>query len=546
MVNSRTLKNLYEERLKNTLRAESILSKEIAENYNEENFQKAFSKIITRFTVINLNGDVLYDSDLYSQNKKLENHLNRQEVQGAINFNESFIIRKSDTQNEKRGYYALKFKNRLNHTYILRVSQSYKTLSEDLYKLLLFQVIFFLILNFSIYRLYKNILKRELYKKIDEVRIFLESNTQLEKFDNKENEWLDKLWKIVKLWQLENIENIKKLSVEKRILNTIINSVNMSIVLMDSNYNIILKNNVLNLLFQKSTSNNCLDLIKNIEILNILKKINKKDSMIQEKIFLNGLKKHFLITIKYLKEDNYYLLTIKDISLTQELTDIQKKFISNVSHELKTPLTNIKGYLIALEDAPLNLRNTFLATINNNVEKFENIIGDFLNMSKLESSNIMNYEDINIESIKKFLFESLNNLIKRKNVKLNFNIELIHNENILKTDFDKLTLILKNIIENGIIYNNSNYPTINILLEETYENYIFIIEDNGIGIPKEKIDKIFERFYRVDESRTTNLSGSGLGLSIVKEAVDKFKGTITISSQLNKGTSFIIKIPKFL
>ncbi len=546
MVNSRTLKNLYEERLKNTLRAESILSKEIAENYNEENFQKAFSKIITRFTVINLNGDVLYDSDLYSQNKKLENHLNRQEVQGAINFNESFIIRKSDTQNEKRGYYALKFKNRLNHTYILRVSQSYKTLSEDLYKLLLFQVIFFLILNFSIYRLYKNILKRELYKKIDEVRIFLESNTQLEKFDNKENEWLDKLWKIVKLWQLENIENIKKLSVEKRILNTIINSVNMSIVLMDSNYNIILKNNVLNLLFQKSTSNNCLDLIKNIEILNILKKINKKDSMIQEKIFLNGLKKHFLITIKYLKEDNYYLLTIKDISLTQELTDIQKKFISNVSHELKTPLTNIKGYLIALEDAPLNLRNTFLATINNNVEKFENIIGDFLNMSKLESSNIMNYEDINIESIKKFLFESLNNLIKRKNVKLNFNIELIHNENILKTDFDKLTLILKNIIENGIIYNNSNYPTINILLEETYENYIFIIEDNGIGIPKEKIDKIFERFYRVDECRTTNLSGSGLGLSIVKEAVDKFKGTITINSELNKGTSFIIKIPKFL
>ncbi|MGL5124198.1 MAG: sensor histidine kinase [Fusobacteriaceae bacterium] len=378
------------------------------------------------------------------------------------------------------------------------------------------------------------------------MRVFLESNIQLEDISNNENQWLSQLWKIVKLWQFENIKNMKKLSVEKRILNTIINSVNMSILLMDNEYNIILKNNVLNLLFQNSNSNNCLDLIKNVEILNIIKKINKKDTFVQEKIFLNSLKKHFLVTIKYLKEDNYYLLTIKDISLAQELTDIQKKFINNVSHELKTPLTNIKGYLIALEDAPLKLRNNFLTTINNNVEKFENIISDFLNVSKLENSNILNYEDINIKEIKKFLFESLNYIIKKKNATLTFSIKLNNQENILKTDFDKLTLILKNIIENAIIYNNSTLPVISISLTENYENYIFIIEDNGLGIPKNKVDKIFERFYRVDESRTTNLSGSGLGLSIVKEAVEKFKGKISINSELNKGSSFTIEIPKFL
>ncbi|MGL4687238.1 MAG: sensor histidine kinase [Fusobacteriaceae bacterium] len=522
------------------------MSEEIAKNYNEDNFQKAFSQIITRFTVIGLDGIVLYDSDLYSKSKQLENHLQRKEVQEALAFNSSFVIRKSETQNEKRAYYATKFKNKLNHTYILRVSQSYKTISKDLYLLILFQIIFFLTLNFSIYRLYKNILKRELFNKIDKVRIFLESDIQSENITSDKNQWLSKLWKIVKLWQLENIENIKKLSVEKRILNTILNSVNMSVLLIDSQYNIILKNNVLNLLFQNSKSNNCLDLIKNVEILNIIKKIDKKDAIIQEKIFLNSLKKHFLVTIKYLKEDDYYLLTIKDISLVQELTDIQKKFISNVSHELKTPLTNIKGYLIALEDAPLDLRNSFLTTINNNVEKFENIIGDFLNMSKLENSNILNYEDVNIKEIKNFLFESLTYLIKKKNATLSFNIKLNNHESILKTDFDKLTLILKNIIENGIIYNNTVIPTIIVSLTESYENYIFTIQDNGLGVPKDKIEKIFERFYRVDESRTTNLSGSGLGLAIVKEAVDKFKGNITIHSELNKGSFFTVIIPKFL
>ncbi|MGL6063927.1 MAG: sensor histidine kinase [Fusobacteriaceae bacterium] len=438
------------------------------------------------------------------------------------------------------------FKNNLNHYYILRVSQSYKVVTRDLYLILLFKIIFFLTLNLSIYRLYQKLLKRELFKKIDEVRIFLESNILLEDNHNDETQWLTKLWKIVKHWQLENIENIKKLSVEKRILNTIINSVNMSVLLMDSNHNIILKNNVLNLLFQNSDSNNCLDLIKNVEILNVVKKINIKEPIIQEKIFLNSLKKHFLVTIKYLTEDNYYLLTIRDISLAQELADIQKKFISNVSHELKTPLTNIKGYLIALEDAPLELRNNFLTTINSNVEKFENIIGDFLNISKLENSNIINYEDINIEEINNFLFKSLDNLIKRKNATLTINITPNNNENILKTDFDKLTLILKNIIENGIIYNNSAHPIITVSLMENYGNYTFFIEDNGLGISTDKLDKIFERFYRVDESRTTNLSGSGLGLAIVKEAVDKFKGQISISSELNKGSSFTVIIPKFL
>ena len=224
--------------------------------------------------------------------------------------------------------------------------------------------------------------------------------------------------------------------------------------------------------------------------------------------------------------------------------EVQKNFISNVSHELKTPLTNIKGYLIALEDAPDPMREKFLNVIKGNVEKLENIVLDFLNISKIENSNILNVTQVSSEKIKNNIQATMEILLKNKNASIEYQIDVTDENNYIRVDFDKITMILKNLIENGIIYNKSENPKIKVKITEGLDRYNFSVSDNGIGIPADEQYKIFERFYRVDRARTSNLGGTGLGLAIVKSLVEKYGGKISVVSEEGKGTTFEFYISK--
>ncbi|MGL6023928.1 MAG: sensor histidine kinase, partial [Cetobacterium sp.] len=216
----------------------------------------------------------------------------------------------------------------------------------------------------------------------------------------------------------------------------------------------------------------------------------------------------------------------------------------NVSHELKTPLTNIKGYVIALEDAPEPLKVQFIKTIKNNIDKLENIIIDFLNISKIESSNIVNVEKVPVARVKAELHAVLNERIKTSGANITYNLNLLNKENELKIDFEKILTILKNLVENAIIYGARSAPEVEISIIETKNRYKVGVKDNGVGIGEEEIQKIFERFYRVDKARTSNKAGTGLGLSIVKELVEKCGGKIDVISKEGKGTIFIFTILK--
>ena len=215
-----------------------------------------------------------------------------------------------------------------------------------------------------------------------------------------------------------------------------------------------------------------------------------------------------------------------------------------MSHELKTPLTNIKGYVIALEDAPEPLRIQFLKTIKNNIDKLENIIIDFLNISKIESSNIVNIERVPIARLKGELHATLNERIKTGEVTITYSLTLLSKEKELRIDFEKVLTILKNLVENAIIYRGSLKPEIEISIIETKSMYKIGVKDNGIGIAPDDIGKIFERFYRVDKARTSNKAGTGLGLSIVKELVERCGGKIDVISKEGKGSIFIFTILK--
>ena len=532
------LSNIYKETEKNILKEDTLLVKLVAHGKPFEEYDELFKDTNIRFTIIDYQGKVYFDSKQPNQ-EVMDNHSGRQEVFSAIYGNSGFAIRKSKTLGSYYAYYATKYKLSPEDKYIIRISEDYTEKMEQIKTVAYILTFFFIFLNFVSYFFYKNYLKRDLENKIKIMKGFLESG-ELERkiFYGREEKWLYEFWEILEEWQKNNLDNIAKLDFEKKILDLIISSVDAFIGLIDNNGNFVLKNNSLNHLLiidsQKYTES-----FKYIEIITLIKNSITLKKDIRKEVYVNGIKEYFLITIKYIKKNDQFLVTIKDITSTRRTVEIQKNFISNVSHELKTPLTNIKGYLIALEDAPKEIRLRFLNIINNNVEKLENIVLDFLNISKIESSKILQVVPVEPKLIEDQIRESLFGIIKRKKAELNFNWNLLEiNQGMINTDKEKLIMILKNLIENGIIYNTSDVPCIDITVTEEKSKYLFSVKDNGIGIPQDKLKKVFERFYRVDKARTSNMGGTGLGLAIVKELVEQFGGEIVIESSEHEGSNF--------
>ena len=532
------LSDIYKETEKNILKEDTLLVKLVAHGKPFEEYDELFKDTNIRFTIIDYQGKVYFDSKQPNQ-EVMDNHSGRQEVFSAIYGNSGFAIRKSKTLGSYYAYYATKYKLSPEDKYIIRISEDYTEKMEQIKTVACILTLFFIFLNFVSYFFYKNYLKRDLENKIKIMKGFLESG-ELERkiFYGREEKWLYEFWEILEEWQKNNLDNIAKLDFEKKILDLIISSVDAFIGLIDNNGNFILKNNSLNHLLivdsQKYTES-----FKYIEIITLIKNSISLKKNIRKEVYVNGIKEYFLITIKYIKKNDQFLVTIKDITSTRRTVEIQKNFISNVSHELKTPLTNIKGYLIALEDAPKEIRLRFLNIINNNVEKLENIVLDFLNISKIESSKILQIIPVEPKLIEEQIRESLFGIIKRKKAKLNFNWNLLEiNQGMINTDKEKLIMILKNLIENGIIYNTSDVPCIDVTVTEEKSKYLFSVKDNGIGIPQDKLKKVFDRFYRVDKARTSNMGGTGLGLAIVKELIEQFGGEIVIESSEHEGSNF--------
>ena len=543
-INSKILSNLYQERAKQILKEDTILVKLVAEGNPRTKYQELFSNNALRFTLVDLTGKVVFDSKkTEEEEKRMDNHLQREEIQEAIEKKESFTIRYSETFDTVMAYYAVSIKNSVGEEYILRTASEYSKELLQIREFLLVQIVFFLILNYVIHFFYKNYIKRDFYTKIKRMRKFLESG-EMEKINySKDEYWLFEFWDILKEWQGKNLKNISKLEKERRILSEVLHSVDLFIGLLDSEGKFIVKNTSLKYVVDPYEEK-YLEAIKYLELITPIKNglVNKKEY--REDIYIQSLKKYFLFTMKYLEFSNRFIITIKDITSTREAVEVQKTFINNVSHELKTPLTNIKGYLIALEDAPEVMRKKFLNTIKTNVERLENIVLDFLNISKIENSNLVNISQVAVEKIKKELLEILSGKINEKGAKVDFLFNLTDGRDYLKVDSEKIFMILKNLIENGIIYNKNSEPEVIIKVDEKGDRYNISVEDNGIGIPIYEQDKIFERFYRIDKARTSNLGGTGLGLSIVTTLIEKCGGGLVIDSIEGKGTIFSFYILK--
>jgi two-component system phosphate regulon sensor histidine kinase PhoR len=248
-------------------------------------------------------------------------------------------------------------------------------------------------------------------------------------------------------------------------------------------------------------------------------------------------------TVRYPSgRDPDILFTLRDVTEEKRLARVKSDFVSNASHELRTPLTNIRGYLEALQDAanegtPPDA--SFLDIVHGNVLRMEELVNDLLTLSRAESVQVpLAKEEIPLPAF----LDRVASLHRSSVDRLGKTMTVLAEEATLRADLKHLTLALSNLVDNAIRHGVEGGR---IRLTGRGENgtIVLSVEDDGPGIPKEHLPRIFERFYRVDKARSREPGGTGLGLAIAKHIVESHGGTIRVESTTGKGTRFVIRIP---
>lgn len=227
----------------------------------------------------------------------------------------------------------------------------------------------------------------------------------------------------------------------------------------------------------------------------------------------------------------------------QTLDESRQEFVSNVSHELKTPLTSMKvlaDSLMGQEDIPVELYREFMTDIGAEIDRENKTINDLLSLVKMDkSAGNINITSVQINELLERIMKRLRPIAQKQNVEL---VMESFRPVVAEVDEVKLTLALTNLIENAIKYNNPD-GWVHVSLNADHQNFFVTVEDNGIGIPKEAQNRIFERFYRVDKSHSREIGGTGLGLAIARNAIIMHRGAIKVHSMEGEGTTFTVRIP---
>lgn len=235
-----------------------------------------------------------------------------------------------------------------------------------------------------------------------------------------------------------------------------------------------------------------------------------------------------------------YVILVNDLHEQEELDRFKRDLVANVSHELKTPLTAVKGYIETLaEDVPEE-STEYIRIIQRQTDRLVRIIEDLITLNNVESREFVQKEEVDLTGIVnnvKRLFKA-----KAEEKELGFSVYVEPDLEPVLGDGFQLEQVLVNLVDNAIKYTDSG--TVEVKVEREKGGVLITVRDSGVGIPNEDRERIFERFYVVDKSRSRRLGGTGLGLSIVKHIVQAHGGEIGMESDLGRGTTFSVKLPR--
>lgn len=281
---------------------------------------------------------------------------------------------------------------------------------------------------------------------------------------------------------------------------------------------------------------------------NIYELLNQDGNLNLERIIdLNGkyIKSNIVPYFSEVSKPDGLIVVLQDITKQKKLDDMRKEFVANVSHELRTPLTTVKSYSETLLDGALEdseIAKEFLEVIDSEADRMALLVTDLLQLSRFDTKQ---FElKLNLIKMNEFLSNCWSQhkiLAAKKNQVYKF--EPLNQDIELYIDADRISQVISNIITNAIKYSPEN-ATICMYTQNDDKYFKIIIKDTGMGIPKDDLPRIFERFYRVDKARSRAMGGTGLGLAISKEIMELHNGSISVESEYGKGTSMILSIPK--
>lgn len=533
----------YQQNLKDKLQLNNNMIISLLQSNNLRDQEKFFAINLAhselRVTYVDKGGKVIYDS--FVNGEAMGNHNDRQEIIAARKSGSGYSVRYSASTEENMMYFATSF----DDGHIIRSSMPLKIvngLGSKYFKFYILAIVFCAAISiwFSLKLSYI------IVKPITDL-IFITSRISKGEFHRRARILSDgEIGKLAKNFNemADKLEfTLNEVTDKQNRLEAILQSMDSGVIAVDRKNKVIMINPYAKKMFgitKDIIGQNLLDNIRDFQLEDIF---NQSDDDYKEiKIVWPKERALRIKTADIINRSEHIgtVAVVQDITEVKKLEQMRTQFVANVSHELKTPLTSIKGFAETLkyvDDA--QTKEKFLNIINEEAERLTRLITDILTLSHIEQQNGVKQEKIDVNKIVEDVYNLMKNTADVKGIHLSMQQEKIK---ILIGDTDRFKQMLINLVGNAINYSETG-DSVCIGTENFDDKFILWVEDTGVGIAKKQIPRIFERFYRVDKARSRSNGGTGLGLAIVKHIVLQLNGKILVEGELGKGSKFIIEIP---
>ena len=517
------------------------------------NYGKAGS---TRITVILPSGRVIGDSD--EDPTKMDNHSDRPEVIEALAGRVGKSIRFSYTQGKDMIYLAVPVRPEGKTLYVLRTAKPLTAIISALNKVY-FRVVWASAALIIILGVLGFFLSRRISKPLENLRNGVERfakgdlQYKLPLFRTKE---ISDLAEAMKYMAERLDERIKTIVEQRNELEILLSGMIEGVLAVDTDERVIMLNQAAGRLFgvnpAEAQGRNILEVVRNTDLENFIRSaLSSREPVEREiSIIVQGKERLLQAHGTLLREEQGLrtatLIVFHDITRLRMLENIRRDFVANVSHELKTPITSIKGFVETLLAGAKNdpeEAGRFLRIIAKQADRLSSIIDDLLNLSRIEQEEEKGEIQLEERQIRDILSGAIQSCKASAEAK-NINIELLCPENLQALiEARLLELAVVNLIDNAIKYSESGSSVqVEALIKDS--EVIINVRDHGCGIEKKYLPRLFERFYRVDKSRSRKLGGTGLGLALVKHIVLVHSGRVSVESTPGKGSTFSIHLPR--
>lgn len=512
-----------------------------AENYSS--YDKVVKNVPKdyRVTVVDKAGKVLSDSET-ADVSNMENHIDREEIVAALHGKTVAVTRRSDTTNKDMVYSAVKVNLSADDYVFVRVSTPVD--SVNLYATSTILPNFYVLIAAIIAAVILSVvLTKSLVKPMAEIKnslIALNNGTFTPSTPSEKDPEINKMMSEINDIGAKLSDTITTVSEDNKKLDYILNNVSDGIVVITADGNIEVMNDNAKLVFgvkNDAISSNYTVLSANEKFISAVSDaVNERINKVFE--FTTAAHDVYLTSIRCL-DGGMTIIVLSDITAVKHGEEIRSEFFANASHELKTPLTAIKGFndVIGMKSKDGDIK-TLSAKIDKEVNRVVSLIDDMLNLSKLETTKTPIVEKVDLIAVARDAEESISALARDKNV----NIE-ISGEGTVEMEKDHAYELVKNLMENAVRYNEDGGHVF-VSVDEKTDKVTLKVKDDGIGIDEENQSRIFERFYRVNKSRSRETGGTGLGLSIVKHVAELYGAKLTLSSTLGAGTEITVSFKK--